>query len=277
MNNKGFISVTMLIIALVVVAGLVGGMIYYDSTKTKITDKNDNEVTDFVDDVANEATQEGQQVTFIPYQSSDELYTLQIPDFWVGEERAGAVLFYNYDPAGEMPEQRAKIEISRAANPDDLTAEEWLTEEGVDFSTGQIATLAPAQGIMLVNDNTEANPGDIESVIYLPVNDQMFVITAMSEGQYRDIAIQFFNAILNSWQWMQQITSPNAVAIVDDQIPAEDQTTGEELPPADGIGDVDLDPNNMVDGGDSVALEPGDEGYVPPEGEELPPEGDIVE
>ncbi|PJC01979.1 MAG: hypothetical protein CO073_01880, partial [Candidatus Komeilibacteria bacterium CG_4_9_14_0_8_um_filter_36_9] len=162
MNNKGFLSVNALIIALVVVAGLVGGLIYYDSTKTKIENQNTSEVTNFVDDVAGaDAAQEGQQVTFIPYQSSDGLYSLQIPDFWVGEERSGAVLFYSYDPAGEVPAQRAKIEITRAANPENMTAEEWLIAAEIDYSAGQVATLAPTQGLMLVADNTEVNPGDI--------------------------------------------------------------------------------------------------------------------
>ncbi|MFH1667621.1 MAG: hypothetical protein ABH884_01185 [Candidatus Komeilibacteria bacterium] len=226
MNNKGFISVTVLIILLVVVAGLVGGLIYYDSTKTKIENQNNSEVTDFVGDMAgSDATQQGQQVTFIPYQSADQLFTLQIPDFWVGEERAGAVLFYSYDPAGETPEQKAKIEIARAANPDNMTAEEWLTAAEIDFSAAQIATLAPVQGLMLVEDNTEENLGDIKSTIYLPVNDQMFVVTATSEGQYRDVAIPFFNAILNSWQWLQEITTPSAVAITD-QVDEDNQVEG---------------------------------------------------
>lgn len=215
-NQKGIVSPLLLSIIFVVVVVIVGGLIYLDSTgKLSGLIKGSQESQGVTGEPVSEDTGD-QQVQFVPYQSPDQLYQIQIPDFWLGEERAGAAIFYSYDPAQGEPEQRAKIEITKTANPDNLTAAEWLEDVGVDNATAQQATFGNIRGLMLLQDNTDDKVGDIKSVIYMPVNEQMVIVTSESFGGTRDMAVQFFNAILNSWQWVGEVTSPSLVAAEQD-------------------------------------------------------------
>jgi hypothetical protein len=213
-NQKGSISALVLIICFALVIVIVGGAIYFDSTdswhKLGLASTPAEQSTD---DENIENTNEGQEVIFVSYQSPDQLYQLQIPDFWTGEERDGAAIFYSYNPADEEPEQRAKIEVGRVANPDILTTLDWLAANNIDATPAQQANFGDISGAMILQDNTEANPNDIKSTIYLPVNDIVIIVSAESFGGTRDVAVQFFNAILNSWQWISEVSSPDQLAM----------------------------------------------------------------
>jgi len=238
-NQRGFNSTLVLVIVFVVVVVIIGGAVYLDSTGGlgKLI-KNDS-VEDTSAEVTDQTVAAEQQVQFVPYQSPDQLYQLQLPDFWVSEERTGVAIFYSYNPAEGEPEQRAKIEIGRVANTDQLTAAAWLAEQEIDTTDAQQAIFGTVAGLMLLQDNTEVNPGDIKSVIYMPVNDEMLIVTAESFGGSRDVAVQFFNAILNSWQWTVEVTSPDMIAgqeavlvepetVAPESIEEENQAGGEE-------------------------------------------------
>ncbi len=262
-NEKGFISTLILIVSFILVVGIVGGAIYLDSTGYWADMDSDSEIAEENIDNADTAEATGEEITFVPYVSPDQLYQIQIPDFWTGEERAGAAIFYSYNPADGQPEQRAKIEIGRVANTDMLTTIEWLTAQDIDMTTAQQATFGTIPGAMFLQDNTETNPGDIKSTIYMLVNDQVLVITSESFGGTRDIAVQFFNAILNSWQWVGEITSPDLLAA--EEANAEEVVTepveGEEAM----MGDEEI-----VDGSEEIPLDGAEE--IPLDGtEELPP------
>jgi len=274
-NEKGLISTLILLISFILVVVIVGGAIYLDSTdgwsRIGLTMNEEPENVDEMPAADTAAQDKGQEVVFVPYQSPDQLYQLQIPDFWTGEERDGAAIFYSYNPAEAQPEQRAKIEIGRVANPDKLTSTEWLAKNNIDATTAQQAIFGTVSGAMILQDNTEANPGDIKSVIYMPVNDQVIVVTAESFGGARDSAVQFFNAILNSWQWTGEVVSPDQTlldeqaAMVDDgTVPAEDISDV----PADVPVDETVNDGTIVDGVEEV--------LPPVEGEVTEPAPDQV-
>ena len=246
-NQKGLISTLILILSFALVIIVVGGAIYLDSTGgwSKIgVDISDDKNVDQNVDVITGGEQQGEEIVFISYQSLNQLYQLQIPDFWTGEERAGATIFYSYDPEEGLPEQRAKIEISQVENPDMMTSIDWLSEQNIDATSAQQAIFGTVSGTMILQDDTETNPGGIKSVIYMPVNDQIVVVTAESFGGTRDVAVQFFNAILNSWQWVGEVISPDllvadAIAEVEgDTVGEEDLVEGEELPLVEGLESV---------------------------------------
>ncbi|MCR4280415.1 MAG: hypothetical protein NUV82_03265 [Candidatus Komeilibacteria bacterium] len=197
--RKGSISMTGLIVILIVIVVAVGVLIYLDSIG-KLGAPESVVATNQADTPPE--TQE--TVEFISYSSPDGIYQLQIPDFWRGEERAGASIFYSY-PASEQPAQYMKIEVAKQPNPKRLTALDWMTEQKLDVSQAQPAVLNPAQGLALIEDNSQSNPNDISVKLYVPVDEQMYIVTAQSEGDIRDVAVQFFNAILNSWQWVQAV------------------------------------------------------------------------
>lgn len=273
-NEKGLISTLILIISFILVVVIVGGAIYLDSTdgwsKIGLTmneePENVNEVP--VDETAQD---QGQEVVFVPYQSPDQLYQLQIPDFWTGEERAGAAIFYSYNPAEEQPAQRAKIEIGRVANPDKLTTVDWLAANNIDATTAQQAIFGTVSGAMILQDNTEANPGDIKSVIYMPVNDQVLVVTAESFGGARDSAVQFFNAILNSWQWIGDVVSPDQALLDEEAAMVDDGTT-----PAEGTTDVPADAPVDDTATDTTINDATEDVQIPTEGEINEPAPDQV-
>lgn len=204
-QKSGFISMTTLVIVLIIVVVLVGGFIYLDQSgvlkakKGTISSTNNN---------ASPAADQ-QQVKFVPYQSTDQLWQVQIPEGWTGEEKNGAVILYSYDSKQAQPAQGAKIEIARTPNPNKLTAADFLKEKQIDATGAQQAIFKPVVGLMTVMDNTDKNPNDITSSIYMPVNEEMVIVTATSFGGSRAAAIQYFNAILNSWQWMKEVTSPS--------------------------------------------------------------------
>jgi len=236
-NEKGFISTLILIVSFVLVVGIVGGAIYLDSTdswgKIGLKTEDNTEMTDNAEPAVEE-NQAGQEIAFVAYQSPDQLYQIQIPDFWTGEERAGAAIFYSYNPADGQPEQRAKIEIGRVQNTDMLPIAEWLEANKIDATTTQPAVFGTIQGAMVLEDNTEAKPGDIKSVIYMPVNDFVLVVTSESFGGTRDVAVQFFNAILNSWQWNGEVTAPEAA--VDEEVMNEEENS-EDMAMEEGMGE----------------------------------------
>lgn len=265
-NEKGFISTLILIVSFVLVLGIVGGAIYLDSTNGwgKIGLKTDNmeEIVDNTASATDNTESTGEEITFIPYQSPDQLYQIQIPDFWTGEERAGAAIFYSYNPADGQPEQRAKIEISRVQNTEMLPIVDWLEANKIDATTAQQAVFGTIQGAMILEDNTETNPGDIKSIIYMPVNDIVLVVTAESFGDIRDVAVQFFNAILNSWQWNGEVTSPEPVAM-DEEMPSE----GESVVLDENVDQANID-GEMIDQPTEENMELAPEGA----GEEIPQE-----
>ncbi|MBL7022199.1 hypothetical protein ISR92_02705 [Patescibacteria group bacterium] len=270
-NEKGFISTLVLIISFILIVVVVGGAIYLDSTGYWADMDSDSEIANENIDNANPAEEEAQEITFVPYESPDQLYQIQIPDFWTGEERAGAAIFYSYNPADGQPEQRAKIEIGRVANTDMLTTSEWLTAKDIDMTTAQQATFGTIPGVMFLQDNTETNPGDIKSTIYMLVNDQVLVITSESFGGTRDIAVQFFNAILNSWQWVGEITSPDILAA--EEAGAEEAVEAEEGEEEMVDGDeemiggdeevIDGTEDEMAEGEDEMPPVDGGEGELP--------------
>jgi hypothetical protein len=235
-EQKGFIPIWLLILIFIVIIVIVGGLVYLDSTDGwgKFKDQSESNDTAAVNDEAAAETQ--QQVKFIVYQSPDKLYQLQVPDSWTGEERAGASIFYSYNPAQGQPDQRAKIEIGRMPNPDQLTLAAWSEKEKIDLTSAQQAVFGRVPGAMLLDDNTAAKPNDIKSVIYIPVNNEVLVITAESFGGSRDAAVQFFNVILNSWQWTSEITSPDLLN-APETVSTETQTLegGDELNPEEPI------------------------------------------
>ncbi|MFW0862037.1 MAG: hypothetical protein ACKKL6_00405 [Candidatus Komeilibacteria bacterium] len=235
-NEKGFISTLILIVSFVLVVGVVGGAIYLDSTsswdKIGLKMEDDTEMVDNAEPAVDE-NQAGQEIAFVTYQSPDQLYEIQIPDFWTGEERAGAAIFYSYNPADGQPEQRAKIEIGRVQNTDMLPTADWLEANEIDATTAQQAVFGNIQGAMVLEDNTETNPGDIKSVIYMPVNDIVLVVTAESFGGTRDVAVQFFNAILNSWKWNGEVTSPEPA--VDEEMAADENA--DDMAMEEGMGE----------------------------------------
>ncbi|MFW0837456.1 MAG: hypothetical protein ACKKL5_00440 [Candidatus Komeilibacteria bacterium] len=255
MHKAGFVSTTILLIIFIVIVAVIGGFIYLDSTGQLSfgSGNNDNIDNQAVPDNDPEAGSDQPQINFIPYQSTDNLFTLQIPENWSGEERNGAILFYSYDIAQVQPEQRIKVEITRQANPDLLTATEWLSEKNVEVTNAeqQPATFGQVQGVALIQDNTDTNPGDLNVTMYIPVNEEMIVVNANSYGQIRDAAVQYYNAIFNSWQWHDDITSPSLISA---DAGAEDAALTEENVPADAIEDA----NTVNDNDDVVADDSGD-------------------
>lgn len=255
MHKAGFVSTTILLIIFIVIVAVIGGFIYLDSTGQLSfgSGNNDNIDNQAVPDNDPEAGSDQPQINFIPYQSTDNLFTLQIPENWSGEERNGAILFYSYDIAQVQPEQRIKVEITRQANPDLLTATEWLSEKNVEVTNAeqQPATFGQVQGVALIQDNTDTNPGDLNVTMYIPVNEEMIVVNANSYGQIRDAAVQYYNAIFNSWQWLDDITSPSLISA---DAGAEDAALTEENVPADAIEDA----NTVNDNDDVVADDSGD-------------------
>ncbi|PJA94034.1 MAG: hypothetical protein CO133_00805 [Candidatus Komeilibacteria bacterium CG_4_9_14_3_um_filter_37_5] len=207
MQKAGFISMTTLVIILIIVVLLVGGFVYLDQSgllKSKQAQVSDGAN---IDNAAQQPQQD--QVKFVPYQSADKLWQVQIPDNWFGEEKNGAVILYSYDAQQPQPAQGAKVEIRRSPNPNKLTAADFLKEKQIDATAAQQAIFKPVIGLMLLQDNTQNNPNDIQSTIYMPVNEEMIMITASSFGGSREAAIPYFNAILNSWQWMKEVTAPS--------------------------------------------------------------------